>query len=458
METSSGPAVEFSKRSPSALARTEQQLESWSARDKESRRIVRGVCGECHNDVFTDQHREFHDDFYFHRECYARKAACMFLAALQPSQPEDQASPADDVFAAQAEDDRATRNLRSLVPAFDADEAADDDHAGEHEAAAEDEHEEAAQDKHADEHVVAQDEHAEEPARTDNVAMTVQDVKPRGDSGQAALQDGIQDDHPACAIPFERTNSALVDEADVIRKLQSALSLADLKELGHQKSALRLHTGNVKQAREEQRAQEVLQREVDTVNESLPLLQSLYTARGVREEQRVQDVLQQELDTVRKENMTLSRDLATVRGEKERALKDRQSAVKELVRCQMHLQQARRAAQLVCDELHGLDMELAVTREEANELPKTIISLLHIADEGVQMLAQKTQEVALTEHQAVHLAQAQETQMQHLHAHIEQLKHHIQSQREELEEQREVLSQDLLHMEQYRQSISGQSH
>jgi len=42
------------------------------------------VCGECGQRVFTDQYREFHAQTYFHRECYAKQVASLFLSALQP--------------------------------------------------------------------------------------------------------------------------------------------------------------------------------------------------------------------------------------------------------------------------------------------------------------------------------------------------------------------------------------
>ena len=48
----------------------QEQQNSWRKRDAESRRIFRGMCGECNGNVFTDQvltlHR--HDDSYQIRE------------------------------------------------------------------------------------------------------------------------------------------------------------------------------------------------------------------------------------------------------------------------------------------------------------------------------------------------------------------------------------------------------
>jgi hypothetical protein len=51
---------------------------------RESKRVFRGVCGECNTSVFSDQYREFHHETYFHRECYARRTANVLLAVVQP--------------------------------------------------------------------------------------------------------------------------------------------------------------------------------------------------------------------------------------------------------------------------------------------------------------------------------------------------------------------------------------
>lgn len=315
-----GPAVELSKRSLRSTT-PEEQLEIWRKRDKESRRVARGVCAECHKDVFTDQYREFHDSTYFHRECYAKKAACMFLAALRSQLvPADIASPADAISPPTLATD--THGATRLVPPTATAAQAEDEHAVEHEGVAEDEHADE-QDEHADEHEKVQTEVATTALR---------------EATQAATQNGIEDD-PACATPLERTNSALIDEAPgMVTELQAALALsvADLKELSNHNSSLHIQLKSFE--------------------------------RVISEERRTQEMLQRELDKGREERVTLSEDLDAVRAEKEKESKDLQSAAKELVRCQMRLQQARKAAQLVCDELRWLDTELTVTREEANEL------------------------------------------------------------------------------------------
>ena len=90
------PDLEFSQRSRPAQSPAARQHgdaapddmpASWRDRNRQSRRVCRGECGECHAYVFTDQYREFHDNTYFHRECYARKAAQVLISTLTTPPP-----------------------------------------------------------------------------------------------------------------------------------------------------------------------------------------------------------------------------------------------------------------------------------------------------------------------------------------------------------------------------------
>ena len=339
------PDLEFSQRSrpaqsPAARqhgdAAPEDMPASWRDRDRQSRRVCRGECGECHAYVFTDQYREFHDNTYFHRECYARKAAQVLISTLTtpplPGEEEEEEMPSG-----------RERTVPDLVTSFEA-------------RAAERRHEHKRSDDELDmsnERSLVNGEFGEGSAHC--VAATAAE-----DFSSARRQTPDEEDAEADKDALLRS----VQQIEALHRSVQELARADRSAFDAFPAGILQGPDNVPHVVEQTHAKlqadleaaHARSAELEQENGNLQQLLEV-SERELNEERSVRESLQAELDRAKSEKVHAEEEFAIMQNEHGRILQEMQSALQErecaVESCHAARQEAERAIQF-CEEAVAL--------------------------------------------------------------------------------------------------------
>ena len=417
------------------------------------------------------QYREFREDTYFHRDCYARRVATIFISALQPPQAagaavKDDPEPLEEHASSAkiAELSKFHQQITSEGLSGDAAERQDGEDG-----------EEAAQ-RHeqnmTDYRFTAQGARHMEPPP---LAHAMVPIAGRCDTCSESAAPGeaqakfVHQDLPGDMRPLQSkeevadVGKTVADAKQVMQELEQQRADLTLRCSQLQKQCSQLEDA-VKSERLDRRAAleqlDNMSAEKESVlrgwhdaqhratNAQLQLQQVFESARGLSAElNEVHAELSESLEG-------LHEQLENMSAEKESVLSGWHDAQQRAANARLQMQQAFESAQGLSAEINEVHAELRESLEGLQDLPATVEQLFCFGDQGLIMLREKCKELELAQLQGVHVANQQEARIEDLEAVIAHFKNQLQERQEEVEEQRQALEQDLAQMQEYRDTIS----